>query len=161
MFLVVEKHYNGVIYESSLCFRAAKSLNPAGLSKMIVCCLERRGLDYRNNLVGQGYDAASVMSGKHCGVSARIQSNTGFAFYVHCNAQCLNLDLVDASKAMPQVVGFFAFLQQLYNCVWLLCAYEVACSTERAASIAAAQGTIGTFRYKVDIPVHSMNKAVI
>lgn len=117
MSLVVRYYYNGAIHESFLCFKAAESLDAAGLSKMIVSCLEQHGLDYRNNLVGQGYDGASVMSGKHSGVSARIQSDARFAFYVHCNAHCLNLVLVDATKAVPEVVDFFALLQQLYNFV--------------------------------------------
>jgi len=71
---------------------------------MIFGCLERHGLDYRNNLVGQGYDGASVMSGKH---SARIKSNGRFAFYVHCSAHCLNLVLVDAVKSVPEAEEFF------------------------------------------------------
>lgn len=115
MSLVVRYYYNGAIHESFLCFQAAEILHAEGLSQMIVRCLERHGLDYRSNLVGQGYDGASVMSGKHSGVAARIQSNARFAFYVHCNAHCLNLVLVDTTKAVPEVVDFFALLQQLYN----------------------------------------------
>lgn len=65
--------------------------------------------------MGQGYDGAAVMSGKHSGVSTRIQRNARFAFYSHCNAHCLNLVLVDATKAVPEVTDFFALLQQLYN----------------------------------------------
>ena len=80
MSLVVRYYYNGAIHKSFLCFQAAESLDEAGLSKMIVSCLERHGLDYRNNLVGQGYDVAPVMSGKHSGVCARIQSDARFAF---------------------------------------------------------------------------------
>uniref|UniRef100_A0A087YHR8 Uncharacterized protein n=1 Tax=Poecilia formosa TaxID=48698 RepID=A0A087YHR8_POEFO len=107
---------NGVIPKSFLYFQAAESLNATGLSAMIITCLEKHCLDYRNNLVGQGYDGASVMSGKHSGVPARIQSNARFAFYVHCNAHYLNLVLVDANKAVPKVVDFFALLQ--YNFVF-------------------------------------------
>ena len=43
------------------------------------------------------------------------QSDARFAFYVHCNTHCLNLVLVDAAKAVPEVVDFFALLQQLYE----------------------------------------------
>lgn len=96
--LVVRYFYNGTIHESFLHFQSAESLDAAGLTKMIIDCLEKHGLDYRNNLVGQGYDGASVMSGKHSGVSARIKNSARFAFYVHCNAHCLNLVLVDAVK---------------------------------------------------------------
>lgn len=117
MSLVVRYYYNGAIHESFLHFQSAESLDAAGLTKMIIDCLEKHGLDYRNNLVGQGYDGASVMSGKHSGVSARIKNSARFAFYVHCNAHCLNLVLVDAVKSVPEAVNFFALLQKLYNFV--------------------------------------------
>ena len=102
---------------SFLHFQSAESLDAAGLTKMIIDCLEKHGLDYRNNRVGQGYDSAFVMSGKHSGVSARIKNSVRFAFYVHCNAHCLNLVLVDAVKSVPETVNFFAHLQKLYNLV--------------------------------------------
>ena len=38
------------------------------------------GLDYKKNLVGQGYDGASVMSAKHSGLYARIKNSARFAF---------------------------------------------------------------------------------
>ena len=105
MSIVLRYYYNR---ESFLCFQAVDSLNADGLSQMIISCLESCGLeDYRNNLVGQGYDGAAVMSGKRSGVCTRIQRNARFAFYVHCNAHCLNLVLVDATKAVPEVVDFF------------------------------------------------------
>lgn len=84
---------------------------------MIIDCLEKHGLDYRNNLVGQGYDNASVMSGKHSGVSTRIKNSARFAFHVHCNAHCLNLVLVDTVKSVSEAVNIFALVQKLYNFV--------------------------------------------
>ena len=116
MSLVVRYYYNGAIHKSFLDFQSAESLEAASLTKIIIDCLEKHGLDYRNNLVGQGYDGA-VMSGKHSGVSARIKNSARFAFYVHCNAHCLNLVLVDAVKSVPEAVNFFALLQKLYNFV--------------------------------------------
>ena len=53
---------------------------------MIIDFIEKHGLNYRNNLMGQGYDGASVMSGKQSGVSAQIKNSARFAFYLHCNA---------------------------------------------------------------------------
>jgi hypothetical protein len=84
---------------------------------MIIDCLEKHSLDYRNNCVGQSYDSASVMSRKHSGVSAQIKNSVRFAFYVHCNAHCLNLVLVDAVKSVPEAVNFVSLLQKLYNFV--------------------------------------------
>ncbi len=45
------------------------------------------------------------MSGKHSGVSTRIKNSARFAFYVHCNAHCLNLVLVDTVKSVPEAVN--------------------------------------------------------
>lgn len=59
--LVVRYYYNGAIHESFLHFQSAESLDAAGLTKMIIDCLEKHGLDYRNNLVGQGYDGAVIL----------------------------------------------------------------------------------------------------
>jgi hypothetical protein len=78
---------------------------------VIIDCVEKHGLDYRNNLEGQGYEVASVMSGKHSGVSARINISA------RCNAQCLNLVLVNSVKSVHEAVHFLALLQKLYNFV--------------------------------------------
>ncbi|XP_029571197.1 zinc finger MYM-type protein 1-like [Salmo trutta] len=104
MSLVVSYYYNGAIHKGFLHFQSAESLDAAGLTKIIIDCLEKHGLGYRNNLVGQGYDGALVMSGKHSGVSARIKNSARFAFYVHCNAHSLNLVLVDANMGMRKEV---------------------------------------------------------
>ncbi|KAK0145615.1 Zinc finger MYM-type protein 1 [Merluccius polli] len=77
-------------------------LDAKGLSVKIIQCLEKYGLNYKDNLIGQGYDGAAVMSGKHSGVAARIQSEAKQAFYVHCNAHCLNLVLVDTVKSVAE-----------------------------------------------------------
>lgn len=81
---------------------------------MIINCLERHGLEYRTNLVGQGYDGAAVMSGKRSGVCTRIQDVAKYAFYVHCNAHCLNLVIVDSVKSVSEADCFFSLLQKLH-----------------------------------------------
>ncbi|KAL6490177.1 hypothetical protein MHYP_G00005220 [Metynnis hypsauchen] len=63
--LVIRYYYRGVIHEGFLDFMKADSLDAAGLTALIIKCLEKHGLEYRTNLVGQGYDGAAVMSGKH------------------------------------------------------------------------------------------------
>lgn len=112
--LVLCYYYNGAVHESFLDFQEATRLDTEGLKDKIIHSLERYGLEYRSNLVGQGYDGESVMSGKHSGVAARIKTDAKHAFYVHCNAHCLNLVLVDAVKAVPEADCFFALLQRLY-----------------------------------------------
>ncbi|XP_069482613.1 zinc finger MYM-type protein 1-like [Ambystoma mexicanum] len=114
MSLVIRYYYNSSICESFLTFEAAERLDAAALSQKIIQILQKYGLDYRNHLVGQAYDGASVMSGKNTGVQAHIKSEAPLAFYVHCNAHCLNLVLVDSVKCIPEAYCFFSLLQKLY-----------------------------------------------
>ena len=51
------------------------------------------GLDLRN-IVGQGYDGASVMSGRQNGVQALIRRDYPNALFVHCQSHCLNLSML-------------------------------------------------------------------
>jgi hypothetical protein len=63
------------------------------------------------------------------------------------------LVLVDAVKSVPEAVNFFALLQKLYN---FARSSQVACSSERAVSTAAAQGTTETYGYKMGMQIHGM-----
>ncbi|XP_034093931.1 zinc finger MYM-type protein 1-like [Gymnodraco acuticeps] len=114
IYLVVRYYFNGAIQESFLHFESAERLDTAGLTEKIIHILESNGLEYKNNLVGQAYDGAAVMSGKHSGVQARIREQAKYSFYVHCNAHCLNLVLVDTVKAVPEAEQFFSLLEKLY-----------------------------------------------
>ena len=89
----------------------AEGLDAAALSGKIICFLEKHGLEYKENLVGQGYDGAAVMSGAHAGVQAKIKEVAQNAFYVHCSAHCLNLVIVDSVKSAG---NFFSLMERLY-----------------------------------------------
>lgn len=52
--MVVRYYYNGVVRESFLEFEEAKQLDAASLTEKIVSCLEKYGLQYKENLEGQG-----------------------------------------------------------------------------------------------------------
>lgn len=91
MSFVLRYYYNGVVHDSFLEFQEAEKLDAAGLTEKIIGCLEKHGLEYKENLVGQGYDGASVMSGMRSGVQTRIKEVAKHAFYVHCSAHCLKL----------------------------------------------------------------------
>ena len=119
--LVLRYYYNGAVHESFLDFQRASELDAVGISQKIVQCLERYGLEYKSNLVGQGYDGAAVMSGRCSGVAARIKAEVKHAFYIHCNAHCLNLVIVDSVKAVPEVDCFFSLLQKM--CVYMSGSY--------------------------------------
>uniref|UniRef100_A0A8P4KJH8 Zinc finger MYM-type protein 1 n=1 Tax=Dicentrarchus labrax TaxID=13489 RepID=A0A8P4KJH8_DICLA len=114
MSFVLRYFYNGVVHESFLEFEVAEHLDAAALSGKIICFLEKHGLEYENNLVGQGYDGAAVMRGAHAGVQAKIKEVAKHAFCVHCSAHCLNLVIVDAVKSVADAGNFFSLLERLY-----------------------------------------------
>ncbi len=72
------------------------------------------------------------MSGKYSGVAARIKAEAKHAFYVHFNAHCLNLVIVDAVKAVPEADCIF-FIAAEIVCVYvrLSCSLEMAVSSKR------------------------------
>lgn len=67
----------------------------AAIAQKIIKVLQKYGLDYKNQLVGQADGGASVMSGKNTGMQAHITAEIPLACYIHCNAHCLNLVLVE------------------------------------------------------------------
>ncbi|XP_038062619.1 zinc finger MYM-type protein 1-like [Patiria miniata] len=108
--LVVRYHHQVQITESYLCFKNADGLD----ADEVIGLVSGYGLDYRVNLVRQGYDGAAVMSGAVSGVATRIQEVASSAVYVHCYAHRFNLVIVDACKTVKEAASFFALLQQLY-----------------------------------------------
>lgn len=75
------------------------------------------------------------MSGKCSGVAARIRAEAKHAIYVHCNAHCLNLVIVDAVKAVPEADCFFVIAAEIV-CAYVrfVCSPEMAVSSERHVS---------------------------
>ena len=83
------------------------------LASYILETLKKYQLDAKL-MVSQGYDGASVMSGRCSGVQMRIKEHAPHAIYIHCHAHVLNLVLVDSVKAIPEAAEFFALLEALY-----------------------------------------------
>ena len=104
---------NVTLNERFLDFVPAEDLTAESLTKYIVDTLSKHNIDV-NNIVSQGYDGAAVMSGHCSGVQTRIQQLVPKAFYVHCNAHCLNLALVDTVKSVREAAEFFTLLEKLY-----------------------------------------------
>lgn len=48
------------------------------------------------------------------GIQAHVKEVAKQASYVQCNTHCINLVLVDAIKAVPEVECFFSLVQNLY-----------------------------------------------
>ncbi|XP_034146660.1 butyrophilin subfamily 1 member A1-like, partial [Esox lucius] len=95
--LVLRYYYQGAVKESFLHFEAAEHLDAAGLTEKIIHILEKYGLDYRSNLVGQAYDGASVMSVELVGQTEPVVALTGDDVILLCS-------LKPASSAVDQSV---------------------------------------------------------
>lgn len=101
------------IKESFLQFVPAEGLKGEQLANSILCGLQKCNIDL-TNLIGQGYDGASNMSGKFSGVQAYIRQIYPKALYVHCAAHCLNLAISKASS-VPQVRNCLSTMERIYD----------------------------------------------
>ena len=102
---------NTKVQERFLTYVSAESLTAESLTAYILDTLANNNLNPKN-IVSQGYEGASVMSGRCSGVQTRIQQVVPQAAYIHCNAHCLNLALVDSVKSVKVAAEFFALLAQ-------------------------------------------------
>ena len=68
--------------------------------------MKEKNLD-NNNLPGQGYDEASVMAGRVCGVSTKICQLQPKALYHHCRAHNLNLVISTSCKQVSDIRNLF------------------------------------------------------
>ena len=85
------------LFERFLTFVEAASLDASSLSAFILDTLKKNDLDPQC-LVSQGYDGASVMSGRCAEVQQKVYEVVPHAVYMHCYAHCLNLVLVDSAR---------------------------------------------------------------
>ena len=104
---------SGDIHERFLKYVEATSLSAESLSTYLLDTLREFQLDPKQ-IVSQGYDGASVMSGRCSGVQERIRRIAPHARYIHCYAHNLNLALVDCVKNIQYASEFFALIQSLY-----------------------------------------------
>ena len=64
--------------------------------------------NYRNKLIGQSYDGASVMSGHLNGLQTKVKDEVPQAIFIHCLAHRLNLVLSQSCKNISNYRIFFA-----------------------------------------------------
>lgn len=83
------------------------------LENLVIDLLEENNLKLEN-IRGQGYDGAANMSGRFNGLQSRILKRNPKALYVHCQAHCLNLVLVESAKSNLCFVSFFNLVEKLY-----------------------------------------------
>ena len=89
-------------------------LNAAGLRDTIIDALTNLHINYKDGLIAQCYDGASVMTGCANGVQTLIRNLVPCAHYVHCHAHRLNLVVVDVCKGTAKVCDMFTTLKSLY-----------------------------------------------
>lgn len=102
----------GKLQEEFLCFTEVTDLTGRGLGFTIMNEMRTRDLGLEN-LVGQGYDGASAMSGAFNGAHAVICLEYPLATYVHCSNHVLNLCLSHGSReqAVRNAIWEFFLLQ--------------------------------------------------
>ncbi|XP_025192657.1 52 kDa repressor of the inhibitor of the protein kinase-like [Melanaphis sacchari] len=89
------------IREDFLTFIPIYDASGKGLAHTIIHEIDKLGLK-KENLVGQGYDGASSMSGIYNGVQKNICNIVPHALYVHCAAHSLNL-AISKSCNIPEI----------------------------------------------------------
>ena len=65
--------------------------------------------------VGFGSDGASVMTGKHNGVGAKLKRDVGHVFTIHCVAHRLALATSSAAERVDYISSYAGTLQAVHN----------------------------------------------
>ena len=89
------------VYEHFLTFTEAATQNAESLCTLILQTLDTFKLDPAA-IVSQGYNGASVMSGRCSSVQQRVKQVAPQVVCVRCYAHSLNLALVDTAKKIPE-----------------------------------------------------------
>jgi hypothetical protein len=97
MSLTLRYENNGNIDEVFVGYVPMKEQNAEAIATAIKIKLLELGLNL-HNIVGQGYDGASVMSGRENGVQALIRRDCPNALFIHCQSHCLNLSIRSSSN---------------------------------------------------------------
>ena len=94
------------VCEEFLGFLKVTRMDSQTIAEAILDALRRWGF-HLGGLVGQGYDAASVMSSSKNGVQAKIAAEYPNATYVHCRSHALSLAHSSSCKNVPQIRYLF------------------------------------------------------
>ncbi|KAJ8876078.1 hypothetical protein PR048_023987 [Dryococelus australis] len=87
-------------------------------------------------MVAQLYGGASVMSGKHNGVQAKIKEQQPQATYIHCMTHRVNLVITDACRDSSALLNLYAFITASLAFTVNFCKYRN-CSDSRLRNSAA------------------------
>ncbi|XP_060845619.1 zinc finger MYM-type protein 1-like [Rhopalosiphum padi] len=108
-----EKHTNVSVNEHFIDFIELHSTTGLAMTNVLIQKLKDLEIPI-DDMRGQGYDNGSNMRGQNSGVQARVREINSRAFYVPCNAHCLNLVLNDAANCCLDAVKFFSLIQEIY-----------------------------------------------
>lgn len=104
-----------VIKENFICFVPVYECTGENLANTVIQKLKEVGLSLEF-LRGQGYDGGANMSGKYCGVQARILNLQSKATYTHYASYRLNLTLLKACNILS-IKKLFCTVKEISNFV--------------------------------------------
>lgn len=91
-----------------------QSTKAVDITEAIVSRLPSFGLDPAD-IVAVSFDGASTMSGEHGGVQALLKAYAPNLLYVHCRSHLLQLALVKACDAVPNIKRVLSAVTKLYS----------------------------------------------
>ncbi|XP_071176558.1 zinc finger MYM-type protein 1-like [Mytilus edulis] len=105
-------HESDEIREEFIGFVELAASDARTMFEKIISFMQSCHLDIAK-LRGQGYDGASVMSGRVQGVQARVKEVCPRASYVHCRSHNLNLVITQSCKSVNPIRNLFDSVVQL------------------------------------------------
>ena len=103
-----------VIKECLIDFIYLERANALTISEEILKSLSKPPVSLDpNNIRGQAYDGAAVMSSNIAGVQARIKETAPLAIFTHCYSHCLNLSVAATSK-VQEVRNLIGTINEAY-----------------------------------------------
>lgn len=107
---------NNEVHEDFLGFVKTEKMDAKSVANKLLSTLREWGLQ-TENMVGQGYDGAAVMSSDQNGVQAKIRQHCKNAVYVHCRSHVLALALAAGCRNIPPIRNMFDKVEKL---TWFL-----------------------------------------
>ena len=115
MSVIVRYVYDYCIWERCITLHRVTNLTGQSLAAVIIAILANMNFPICN-LVGEGFDGASSMSGKDEGVQQHLTAaGADKSIYFHCFAQKLNLVLQKSVNNVPSVNDVFDIVGSIYH----------------------------------------------
>jgi len=112
---VVRYLFNSKICERLIALSESSNTTGQSLFELFKSVMEKNGLDWSRNLIGQSYDGAANMRGSYSGLQAHIIKENPKALYVWCHAHRFNLIVLSAVGCCKEAVDLFGNMEKLYS----------------------------------------------